>query len=100
MNKLYSVAGSGSGKPEVAVSQQVPLTSLSLGRFGLPDEGAHLFRVNAKWLLIFILIFSGGGFCSFLSWRSELQLHSMPPYHPIFLTSCHTNLQKREIRWP
>lgn len=66
--------GSGSGKPEVSGSQQVPLTSLSLGRFGLPDEGARLSRVNA-----FRILFCGGGRAKFFF--SFLEIRVAAPHH-------------------
>lgn len=68
MNKLYRVwlgLGSGSGKPEVAGSQQVPLTSPSLGRFGLPDEGACLSRVKAVGFRILFYFAEEGGLSFF-----------------------------------
>lgn len=80
MNKLYRVwlgLGSGSGKPEVAGSQQVPLTSPSLGRFGLPDEGACLSRVKAVGFRILFYFAEEGG----LSFFSFMEIRVAAPHH-------------------
>jgi hypothetical protein len=80
MNKLYRVwlgLGSGSGKPEVAGSQQVPLTSPALGRFGLLDQDARLFRVKAVGFRILFYFAEEGG----LSFFSFMEIRVAAPHH-------------------